>query len=82
MSGAKPDADERRIQDRLRKLVDGPTVEPPPMPPGPPPDGYRPARPRDWLDDILDSNATPPPPAHVPESVAKPETVNRYLRGA
>lgn len=53
-------ADELRVRARLRHLVDGPAPEPPAMPPGPPPDGYRrAARPRDWLDDILDSNAAP-----------------------
>jgi hypothetical protein len=60
MSETKPGADELRVRVRLRQLVDGPIPEPPAMPPGPPPDGYRAARPRDWLDDILDSNATPP----------------------
>jgi hypothetical protein len=50
------------------------------MPPGPPPDGYRlAARPRDWLDDILDSNATPPTqsprgPVPLPGPVAKEPT--------
>lgn len=54
-------ADELRVRVRLRQLVDGPAPQPPAMPPGPPPDGYRAAaRPRDWLDDILDSNTTPP----------------------
>lgn len=75
-------ADELRVRARLRQLVDGPTPEPPPMPPGPPPDGYqRTGRPRDWLDDILDSNATPPAerpardPAPLPGPVAKQPAV-------
>jgi hypothetical protein len=63
-------ADELRVRARLRQLVDGPAPQPPAMPPGPPPDGYRPtARPRDWLDDILDSNAGPA--ATAPERPAR-----------
>jgi hypothetical protein len=62
MSGTKPDADERRIQDRLRKLVDGPTVEPPPMPPGPPPDGYQPAAEDTWWDDLYGDEQPKPEP--------------------
>jgi hypothetical protein len=62
MSGTKPDADERRIQDRLRKLVDGPTAEPPPMPPGPPPDGYQPAAEDTWWDDLYADEQPKPEP--------------------
>lgn len=51
-------ADELRIRGRLRRLIDGPDTTPPPMPPGPPPPEFD-ARPRDWLDDIIDSQPAP-----------------------
>ncbi|UJV42059.1 hypothetical protein [Streptomyces sp. AMCC400023] len=56
-----PGADELRIRGHLRRLLDPP---PPNMPPGPPPDPGQP--PRDWLDDILNGNASPPRPAPPP----------------
>lgn len=54
---SKPGADELRVRHHLHQLLNPP---PPNTPPGPPPDDRQP--PRDWLDDILDGNATPPPP--------------------
>lgn len=76
MSETKPGTDELRVRARLRHLVDGPAPERPPMPPGPPPDGYRPAaRPRDWLDDIADldfDDQPPPAPVKAPRAVADP----------
>ena len=51
-----PGADELRIRGHLRRLLDPP---PPTTPPSPPPDPGPP--PKDWLDDILNGNATPPP---------------------
>jgi len=70
-------ADELRIRGSLRRLIDGPDTTPPPMPPGPPPDGYRPAvRERDWLDDIIDADTTPDPapkrPARRPVELPGP----------
>lgn len=76
-----PGADELRVRRHLHQLLD----KPPTMPPGPPPDGYQAARPKDWLDDILDGNADPAPapttePVQAatsedsePESVDEPE---------
>lgn len=63
-------ADELRVRVRLRHLVDGPTPEPPAMPPGPPPDGYRPRK-RDWLDDIADLDFDDEPAAPAPERPAR-----------
>ncbi|MDR3084290.1 MAG: hypothetical protein LBV60_25820 [Streptomyces sp.] len=53
-------ADELRIRGLLRKRGIGPDAELPELPPAPAllPAGYEP-RARDWLDDILDSNAGP-----------------------
>lgn len=77
MSETKPDAAELHLRARLHHLVDGPAAEPPAMPPGPPPDSYRPAvRPRDWLDDILDTTTAPAPakerPARGPVELPRP----------
>lgn len=65
-------ADELRVRARLRHLVDGPAAEPPPMPPSPPSDGYRPKK-RDWLDDIADLDFDDKPaPVKAPQAVADP----------
>jgi len=76
-------ADELRIRSILRRLIDGPDTTPPPMPPGPPPDGFRPVvRQRDWLDDILDANTTPAPergPVDLPAPVVK-EPANQQAK--
>lgn len=72
MSGTQPDADERRIRSILREYVDGPNAQPElPAAPTALPAGYqpKPARPPDWLDDILNST-TPPAPV---EPAAEPE---------
>lgn len=63
MGETKPGADEIRIRNLLRTKGIGPDAPPPVIPPKPT------ARPRDWLDTILDS---PPTPA-APEPVAEPE---------
>lgn len=55
-------ADELRVRAHLRELVDGPAAEPSAVPPKPT------ARPRDWLDDILDSDSTPAPSGPQPLS--------------
>ena len=64
-------ADELRIRGSLRRLIDGPDVEPE-LPAEPPADDrprrYEPARKRDWLDDILDANITPAPTSERPAS--------------
>ncbi|MDX3645221.1 hypothetical protein P1P70_38665, partial [Streptomyces sp. MB09-02B] len=67
----QPDADERRIAQLLRQRGVGPDAEPalviPPMPT---------RRPRDWLDDILESNTPPAPkPAPVKEAPAAVDPV-------
>jgi len=70
MTETKPGADEIRIRNTLRKLGVGPAATPPPAAPPMPT-----ARPRDWLDDILDTKAAPQPeapPAEEPEPVAAP----------
>ena len=59
----QPEADELRIRSILRKQGVGPDADPvaviPPKPQAPP----KPvARPRDWLDDLLDSNKPEPAP--------------------
>lgn len=61
MSETKPDAAELHLRARLHHLVNGPTAEPPAMPPGPPPDGYRTApRPADdWWDRLYGDDPTP-----------------------
>jgi hypothetical protein len=64
-----PGADELRIRGILRSRGVGPDA-PPPTPPIPPKPT---ARPRDWLDDILD--APPPPAAPVPPAPPAPPTV-------
>lgn len=56
MSDTRPGADELRVRGILRARGVGPDATPPPVPPKPT------APPRDWLDDILDSNATATPP--------------------
>lgn len=71
MSGNDPDEDERTVHDRLVALVDGPppdAVAPAPIPPKPI------ARPRDWLDDLLDDNDTPRAAAEDPEPDPEAET--------
>ncbi|MCZ4513486.1 hypothetical protein O3Q52_36145, partial [Streptomyces sp. ActVer] len=71
----KPGADELRIRGILRQRGVGPDAPPATVPP-------RPAvRPRDWLDNILDANATTPPtpaeepPAERPESPSGPTPI-------
>jgi hypothetical protein len=64
----EPDQNERDVRDRLIGLIDGPDATPPPaVPPMPR------QRPRDWLDDILDSEAAPAPsgPQPLPGPVYK-----------
>ncbi|MFB6679462.1 hypothetical protein ACFCWG_45185, partial [Streptomyces sp. NPDC056390] len=53
-----PDEDELTIRDWLRKRVVGPDADEPQLPAAPAqlPGGYEPL-PKDWLNDILDSNA-------------------------
>jgi hypothetical protein len=63
-----PGADELRIRGILRSRGVGPDAPPPatPIPPRPT------ARPRDWLDDILDSSSAPPQPGPVPSTPPPP----------
>lgn len=70
MSGYEPDEGERAVHDRLVVLVDGPgTVSDAPEPAAAiPPEPA--ARPRDWLDDILDASVPAPEPV---KDEAKPE---------
>ncbi|BBC35264.1 hypothetical protein SGFS_065580 [Streptomyces graminofaciens] len=72
-----PGADELRIRYQLRRILDQP--ERPPMPPGPPPDGYQATRERDWLDDIADLDFGPEPtPEPAPASKdSEPESVDK-----
>lgn len=66
--GNAPGADELRVRARLRQLVDGPPAVPPA--PAVPPMPTR--RPRDWLDDILDSTPAPTPAPSGPQPIAEP----------
>jgi hypothetical protein len=72
-------ADELRIRGSLHRLLNGPDATPPPMPSGPPPDGYRPApRPAaDWWDRLY-ANDEPTPtrkrPTRGPEPLPGPVT--------
>ncbi|NUR03225.1 MAG: hypothetical protein HOY79_43945, partial [Streptomyces sp.] len=62
--------DELAVKERLITLVDGPAAAPaaPTIPPQPT------ARPRDWLDDLLDHNAPEPEPVKEPaETAPEPE---------
>lgn len=74
MTDTKPGADEVRVRQLLIKQGVGPDAGPAPIPPKPT------ARPRDWLDDLIDDNATPPAPVEEPEetepepALAPPET--------
>ena len=66
----EPDAAELAIRSRLIELVDGP----PPVPPKPT------ARPKDWLDDILDAtpeDAAEAPVAPEPATVPAPQPVEK-----
>lgn len=70
----QPEADELRIRSILRKQGVGPDADPDaparPAPPAPP----RPtARPRDWLDDLLDSNKPAPAPDPDDEPAGEPD---------
>ncbi|MFJ4712702.1 hypothetical protein [Streptomyces sp. NPDC088785] len=67
MTSHQPGADERRVQAALRRLGVGADAETRPLPPMPStlPDGFG-ARPRDWLDDLLDSNSDEPTPRPAP----------------
>lgn len=60
----QPGADERRIAQLLRRNGVGPDAAPRPAIPPPP------ARPRDWLDDILNDPPPPPAPAQAPQKPA------------
>jgi hypothetical protein len=64
MGATGPGADELRIRGILRRHGVGPAAVPPPVPPKPT------VRPRDWLDDIL--NSPPPTPASKPEQDTAP----------
>lgn len=56
---AAPDADELKVRDRLLKLGVGPDAGAPPVAPPKPAIPPKPTtRPRDWLDNLLDANAT------------------------
>lgn len=61
-----PDQDELAVKERLIALVDGPlaTSAAPPKPA---------ARPRDWLDDILDTPAAAQPPEPASAAGVKPD---------
>lgn len=64
MTGTMPGPDEQAVSERLRKLGVGPDAQPAPTVPAP-------TRTRDWLDDILEDNATPP--ARRPAPATKEE---------
>ncbi|MEV6014714.1 hypothetical protein [Streptomyces sp. NPDC051997] len=66
MADTKPGADEIRIRNILRKNGIGPDAPAPVVPPKPT------ARPRDWLDDILDTPPTPKPEPAAAEPAARP----------
>jgi hypothetical protein len=68
MSPTQPGADELRVRAILKTRGVGPAAAPPPpaIPPQPP------TRPRDWLDDILDSPASPERPAPQPQPTMPP----------
>jgi hypothetical protein len=83
MSETKPDADELRIRGMLRRMGVGANTAPqPPAAPTQLPPGYPPARPTDWLDDILNGDPTsgPPKPAPGPPKKTKPKRTSNKKR--
>ncbi|NUR04234.1 MAG: hypothetical protein HOY79_49360 [Streptomyces sp.] len=71
MTETKPGADERRIQALLKQRGVGPdAIHPPPVPLKP---SVPTPRPRDWLDDILDSPAPSKPAIKKSRTPADPD---------